>query len=306
MSTGNNDYYSALGVGKNATPEELKSAYRKQAVRWHPDKHAADKKVAEAKFKEINEAYQVLSDPNKKAAYDRYGHAAFEAGGMGNAQQHSGFGQQGQSGGQGPFNYTYYTSGGQNGFDFDFGGFTDPFEIFEQFFGGASPFGGRRSQRRRKTYSMEISFMEAVSGTEKEVDIEGKKTTIKIPKGVDSDSRIRFADFDLVVSVKPDSRFKREGDDLIVEQKINYSTAIMGGVVEVLTIDGKEKIKIHSGTQPGTLIRLREKGVPNVRGNGRGDMYVKITIFVPDKITNRQKELLSEFENPKNEKMGWF
>lgn len=300
----NNDYYSVLGVGKNASADDLKSAYRKLAMKWHPDKHPTDKKIAEEKFKEINEAYQVLSNPQKKAAYDQYGHAAFEAGGMGGAQ-YGGFGQQGQTGRQGPFSYTYYTSGGQNAGDFDFGGFSDPFEIFEQFFGGSSPFGARRSSKR-KVYSIEIGFMDSVKGVEKEVEIDGRKTTIKIPKGVDNGSRIRFNDFDLVVEVKPDGRYKRDGDDLVVEEKISYSTAVLGGIIEIDTIDGKEKIKIHSGTQPGTLIRLREKGAPNVRGNGRGDMYVKINIFIPGKLSGRQKELLREFENAKNEKMGWF
>lgn len=296
------DYYEVLGISKNASAEEIKAAYRKLALQWHPDRHAGDKKVAEEKFKEINAAYQVLSDSQKKSAYDQYGHSAFEQGGMGQGP----FGGQGQGYSQGPFSYTYYTGGGNpSGFDFNSGDFSDPFDIFEQFFGNASPFGGRR-RPRRKSYSLEIDFMEAVLGTEKEVVIEGKKTKIKIPAGVNEGSRIRFTDFDLVLEVKKSPKYKREGDDLIVEEKINISLAALGGVLEVATIDGPEKIKIHSGTQPGTVMRLRGKGVQHVRGNGRGDLYIRLNVKIPEKLTSRQKELLKEFEGEKKEKTTWF
>lgn len=296
------DFYEVLGISKSANSEEIKKAYRKQALQWHPDRHTQDKKVAEEKFKEINEAYQVLSDSQKKSAYDQFGHSAFEQGGMGAGGQGP-FGGQG-FGGQGPFTYTYYSSGGQ-GNEYDFSGFSDPFEIFEQFFGGASPFGSRQRGSRRKVYKLEITFLEAVKGVEKEIEVEGKRTKIKIPAGVDTGSRIRFSDFDLVLEVGSDRKFKREGDDLILEQTISLSDAILGGVLDVETIDGREKIKIHSGTQPGTIVRLRGKGVLHVRGGGRGDMYLKLNIRIPDKITSRQKELIKEFEADKN-KTRWF
>lgn len=296
------DYYEVLGVSKNASSEELKTAYRKSALQWHPDKHQGeDKKKAEEKFKEINEAYQVLSDPQKKSAYDQFGHAAFEQGGAGQGP----FGGFGKTYQQGPFSYTYYTSGGQPEMEFDFGGFADPFEIFEQFFGSASPFGGRRAPRR-KTYSLTVDFMEAVKGVQKEVVIDGKKTKIKIPAGVDSGSRVRFEDFDVVIEVSPSKIYRREGNDLVKEEIVSFSQAALGGILEVETIDGKEKLRVHPGTQPGTIIRLRGKGVPYVRGDSRGDLYVRINIKIPEKLTNRQKELLKELEKAGNEKAGWF
>jgi DnaJ-class molecular chaperone len=291
------DYYEVLGIQKNASSEEIKAAYRKLALQWHPDRHVQDKKIAEEKFKEINQAYQILSDPQKKETYDQFGHSAFEQGGAG-----QGFGGQGYS--QGPFNYTYYTSNPQ-GFDFSSGDFSDPFDIFEQFFGGASPFGQRRGPRR-KSYSLTIDFMEAVKGVKKEVVIDGKKTTIKIPAGVSDGQRIRFSDFDIVLDIKPSAKYKREGDDLIAEEKISIGLAAIGGILPLETLDGVEKIKIHSGTQPGTLIRLRGKGVPHVRGGGRGDLYIKLNVRIPEKLTGRQKDLLREFEGEKKEKTTWF
>ncbi len=298
------DFYEVLGVAKNASADEIKAAYRKSALQWHPDRHQGeDKTKAELKFKEINEAYQVLSDPQKKSAYDQFGHAAFSAqGGPASGWEQGGFGQTYQ---QGPFSYTYYTSGGQPGEDFDFGGFSDPFEIFEQFFGTASPFGGSR-RPRRQTYSLSIDFLEAVKGVTKEVVIGGKKNTIKIPAGVDEGSRVRFGDFDVVLEVRPSKIYQRQGDDLIKQELISYSLAALGGILEVETLDGKEKLRIHSGTQPGTLIRLRSKGVPHVRGNGRGDLYIRLNLKVPDKLNSRQKEILKELENAGKEKTGWF
>ena len=287
------DYYEILGVSKTASDAELKAAYRKQALAWHPDRHQSDKKTAEAKFKEINEAYEVLSDAQKKAAYDQYGHAAF-------AQGFGGQGQPGQGpfggGGtyrQGPFTYSYSTSGGQ-GFDFSDFGFSDPFEIFEQFFGGgASPFGGRR-QVRKQVYSLQIDFMEAVHGVSKEVDIDGKRKTIKIPAGVDEGMRIRFDEFDVVVGVRPSDKFKRDGNDVYVDMELSCSDAALGTVIEVPTIGETVKLRVKPGVQPGTLMRLRGQGIPDVRGGGRGDEYVRLVVTVPTHINRRQKELLEE------------
>lgn len=196
------DYYDILGVSKTASQEEIKKAYRKQALEWHPDRNKSAE--AEKKFKEINEAYEILSDTEKRAAYDQFGHAAFEQGGMGAGGPFGGFGgfggQQGGTYRQGPFTYTYYTSGGEpggvEGFDF-----SDPFEIFEQFFGGASPFG--RQTRQVSRYGLTITFDEAVHGCEKEVVIEGKRRMLKIPAGVDDGSRIKFRDFYVTLDIKP-------------------------------------------------------------------------------------------------------
>lgn len=291
------DYYEVLGVSKNASPEEIKRAYRRLALKWHPDKHSDGKKEAEERFKEINEAYEVLSNPKKRQAYDQFGHAAF---GPGAGPGGFGFGFPG--GGfrtykKGPFTYTYTTYGtGATPFedlDFEFGGFSDPFEIFESFFGRSSPFTrGPRIPR----YGLTLGFMEAVRGCRKEIIVGGKRREIKIPAGVDDGTRIKFTDFYVTVDVKPHDIFKRDGQDLFVDLSLTFSQAALGVVVKVPTIDGELKLKIQPGIQPGTLIRLRGKGVPYLHGRGRGDQYVRIRVEVPKKLTQRQKELLRQFE----------
>jgi DnaJ-class molecular chaperone len=291
------DYYKILGISKTATEAEIKKAYRKLALQYHPDRNKS--KEAEEKFKEVNKAYEVLSDPQKRQTYDQFGSAAFEQGGPTGQGPFGGFG--GQQG-PGPFTYTYTTSGGgPQGFDFGSGGFSDPFEIFEQFFGGASPFG--RAQRRT-TYSLTISFMDAVKGATKRVDLAGKTQTIKIPAGVDNGSRIRFGEYDVVIDVTPDKRFRREGYDIVSNHEVSFAQAAVGDTIEVETVQGLVKIKIPSGTQPETLIRLRGKGVKMVRGSGHGDHYVRIKVTVPKNLSSHQKELLKEFEDSK--KQGWF
>ena len=285
------DYYDVLGVSKNADATELKSAYRKQALQWHPDRNkSAD---ATDKFKQINKAYEVLSDPKKKELYDQYGESAFDRGGAGSSQGNP-------FGGNSPFTYTYTSQGDQespfSGGGFE--GFSDPFEIFEQFFGFKSPFsGGSRRAQRRSSYSIELSFDEAVHGVEKQVKIGNKNKTIKIPAGIDNGMTIRFSDFDLVVGVRLDNRFKREGQDIYVEQEISYPLAALGGVVNVDTIDGSIKLKIRPGTKSGTTVRLRGEGVPYPNSNHRGDEYVVYTIKVPDRLSSKGKKLLEELQN---------
>ena len=280
------DYYEILGVSKNATESEIKSAYRQKARKHHPDVDKSE--GAEKKFKEINEAYQVLSDSQKKSAYDQFGHSAFEPGG--------GFGSAGQGAG-GPFGgggfrtYTWSSGGEQGG---DFGGFADPFDIFEAFFGGQSPFG---RQQRMPRYAINIDFMEAVHGVEKQIDIEGKKQKIKIPAGVDDGSEIKFSNFILVCQVSTHPKFKRRGYDIVSEHDMSFSKVALGSVEEIETIDGSVKIKIPSGTQPGTQIRLRAKGIKHVSGNSRGDHYVIIRVHIPSKLSREQKNLLEELEN---------
>ncbi|MFC1649416.1 DnaJ C-terminal domain-containing protein [Patescibacteria group bacterium] len=285
------DYYDILGVSKGASASEIKSAYRKQALEWHPDKHKDNKEAAEKRFKEVNEAYQILSDDSKRKAYDQFGHQAFSPGGA------SGGGSP-FAGGANPFggggNWKVYTSGGGGqGFGgFDFG---DPFEIFEQFFGGGgNPFG--RSQRIPR-YSIQVDFMEAVNGVEKTVKINGKSKTIKIPAGVDEGSRIRFNDFVLSVNVKPHNVFERDGADVYMSLDIPFSMAVLGGQIEVPTIDGDVKLKIRKGTQSGSMLRLRGKGIRKLRGRGNGDQYVKINVAVPNKLSRDQKRLVKEIEN---------
>lgn len=290
------DYYSILGVSKSATENEIKKAYRKLALEHHPDRNKGNK-ASEEKFKEVTKAYEVLSDPQKRKTYDQFGEAAFQQGGPGAGGP---FGE--ASGGQyGPFTYTYTTSGGNAG-GFDFGGFSDPFEIFEQFFGGANPFG--RTQVR-SAYSLTISFMEAVKGTTKKVNMGGKTQTIKIPEGVDDGSRIRFGEADVIIDVTPHPKFKRQGYDVVTEEEISFPKAALGDELDIETVQGNVRIKIPAGTQPDTLIRLRGKGVKMLRGTGHGDHYVRIKVVVPKNLTSQQKELLKEFDGaPK--KSGWF
>ncbi len=282
------DYYDILGISKSASPDEIKKAYRKQALEWHPDRHKDEKEAAEKRFKEINEAYQVLSDPQKKNAYDQFGHQAFTpGGGMGGNPFAGGFRQ------SGPFTYTYSTGGGENPFgNMDFG---DPFDIFESFFGGGNPFGGaRRAQIPR--YSIDIDFMEAVRGVSKEVLINGKKRKIKIPAGIYEGARINFGDFTLSVNIKPHKIFERQDDDIYVTVGIPFSLAVLGGEINVPTIEGDIKIKIRSGTQGGTMMRLRERGVEHLHGRGRGDEYVRINVITPEKLTRDQKSIIEEMK----------
>ncbi|MDO8620926.1 MAG: J domain-containing protein [Candidatus Levybacteria bacterium] len=289
------DYYEILGVSKNATETDIKKAYRKLALQYHPDKNKT--KEAEGKFKEVTKAYEVLSDPQKRETYDQLGHQAFEQG----AGQGPFGGAQGPFGGAGnPFTYTYST-GGDTG---DFGGFSDPFEIFEQFFGGSSPFGAR--SQRRQAYSLTLDFLEAALGTTKKVAIDGKSQTIKIPAGVDEGSRIRFGDYDVVLEVKPSSKFQRQGYDIVSEKEIPISIASLGGEINVETVWGEVKLRIPSGTQPETVIRLRDKGVPHLHGGGKGNHYVRMKVLVPKTLTGRQKELLKEFEEEGKKKHTWF
>jgi DnaJ-class molecular chaperone len=290
-----NDYYQILGVSKTASADEIKKAYRKMALQYHPDRNKG--KEAEGKFKEVTKAYEVLSDTQKRQTYDQFGAAAFEQGGpsgQGAGGPFGGFGGQ-----QGPFTYSY-SNGGAQGFDFG-GGFSDPFDIFEQFFGGGNPFG---RQQRRSTYSLNISFLEAVKGVTKKVQLEGKTQTIKIPAGVDDNSRIRFGEYDVVIDVTPDKKFKRQGYDIVTEEEISFPQAVLGGTLEVKTIEDDVKIKIPAGTQAETLIRLRGKGVRMLRGSGHGDHYVRIKVMIPKNISTHQKELLKEFDDSK--KHGWF
>jgi molecular chaperone DnaJ len=352
------DYYELLGVGKGATEDELKKAYRKKAVQFHPDKNPGDK-AAEEKFKKVSEAYEVLKDPEKRAAYDRYGHAAFE----------------GPGAGHGP--------GGTGGVPFH-----DPFDIFREVFGqrgGGAIFdemfggGGRDSGRDGADlrYDLEITLEEAARGVEKEISIrklvacehcagsgaepgsrrttcptcrgagqvrrsggiivftqtcptcggagskidkpctvckgEGRvpKTTkinLRIPPGVDTGSRLRSArsgeagaaggtpgDLYVVLTVTEHELFERQGDDLFCEIPVKFTLAAMGGTIQVPTLFGKATLKIPAGTQSGTTFRLRDKGMPSLRGGRQGDQLVRMHVEVPTSLTAEQRKLLEEF-----------
>lgn len=280
------DFYDVLGISKSAGEAEIKKAYRNLALRYHPDKNK--EAGAAEKFKEVTEAYEILSDPEKKKAYDQFGHAAFD--------QTAGFGGQGPFGRtykSGPFTYTYTSSGGSPFSGGDFGGFSDPFEIFEAFFGGASPF---RQGPRLPRYGLTLEFMEAVKGIEKTIIHRGKEYKIKIPPGMDDGARIKFKDFIVSIDVKTDPLFKRDGLDVFINHKIPFTLAILGGETEIPTLNGKVKIKIRSGTQPGTMIRLRGKGIIHPRGYNNGDQYIRLIIEMPERLSRQQRKILEEFE----------
>jgi molecular chaperone DnaJ len=354
------DYYELLGVGRDASPEEIKKAYRKKAVQFHPDKHKGDKGMEE-KFKEVSEAYEVLKDSDKKAAYDRYGHAAFEQGGAG------------MRGGAG-------------------GGFHDPFDIFREVFGGSAFddfFGGGGGQSGGGSashsgsdlrYDIEISLVEAYQGAEKEISyrtaaacdncsgsgaepgskvvtcstcggagrvvssrgffqvqqvcpscsgagrmpenrcrkcngegrtMKSKKVKIRVPAGISTGQKLRSAgngeagmmggpagDLYVVVHVKDHDIFERQGDDLYCDVPVKFTLAALGGTIEVPTLSntsGLVSLKVPAGTQDGTVFKLRERGMPHLRGSDKGSQFVRVHIDVPKKLNAEQRELLEKF-----------
>ena len=353
------DYYEVLGVQKGATQDEIKKAYRKITKENHPDLHPGDK-ACEERFKEANEAYEILSDEEKRQKYDQFGHAAFDP--------NAGFGG----------------GGGFGGFD-GFGGFGD---IFGDIFGGFGGFGGgarsnpnapRKGENLRT--NVNISFEEAAFGCKKEVTVirvescpdcggsgcaegttpeicpdcggsghvrvnqrtpfgmvqstsqcpkcggtgkiihqpcktcKGKgnvrrqqKIEVNVPAGIDDGQTISKTgagnaginggpNGDLLVSVtvRPHARFERDGTSVLLEQELSYAQAVLGAEIEVPTIDGKVKLNIPEGTQPGAVFRLRGKGIPYLRGSGRGDQFITVTIKVPKNLSSSQKELLRQF-----------
>ncbi|MFH0937219.1 MAG: DnaJ C-terminal domain-containing protein [Candidatus Daviesbacteria bacterium] len=304
------DYYEILGLNKSAPDAEIKAAYRKLARAHHPD---VDKSSGAAeRFKEISESYQVLSDPEKRKTYDQFGHAVFAPGG--------GFGGQGWPGGtQGGFRTYTYTSGGGNP-NVDFGGFADPFDLFEQIFGqmGGNPFDfgsfdaqGRQNVRRNPTFQLDLSFDEAIHGTVKEVRLQtengrSKEMSIKVPAGVDNGVRVRFEGIDIVFRVKRDPQFLREGADIFSDISLAIPQIVLGDVVEVNTVWGKVRLKVPAGTEPGSLIRIKDKGAPNLRGNSRGDHYVRIKLEIPKKLSGEGKDLYEKLSALKSSKKGWF
>lgn len=357
------DYYEVLGVSKGASEDEIKKAYRKQAKKYHPDLNPGDKD-AEAKFKEVNEAYEVLSDSQKRAKYDQFGHAGVDPNFGGGAGSYSGgFG------------------------DFDIG------DIFEGFFG--SGFGGSRRSNPNAPRtgedayaSVTISFLEACKGVEREISVSrmdqcnschgtgcangsspqtcpecggrgsvkvqqrtpfgvmsttrtcshcggkgtiinnpcsdchgtgrksvNKKIKINIPAGIDDGQTMLIrnggnagvnggpsGDLNVAVTVRPDPLFQRKGFDILCEIPITYAQAVMGDEITVPTIDGKVKYRIGEGTQPGTVFRLKGKGVQRLHSKGRGDQLVTVTVEVPRNLSNAQKDALRNYEAQLNEK----
>ena len=358
------DYYEVLGVDRSADDKTIKKAYKRLARKYHPDLNPDDPKGAEAKFKEVNEAYDVLKDPQKRARYDQLGMDAFNSmgsGGGGGFQDFGGFGG----------------FGGAGGMD----------DIFDMFFGG-----GGRSRRSAGPqpergadlrYDLELTFEEAAFGkktvlkvprTEECPDCHGsgaaagshaekcpecggtgqKQTvhntpfgrmvnattcsrchgtgqviknpchkchgsgqvriqdeiSVNIPKGVDQGQRVRVSgkgnagkngggsgDLYVYIFIKPHKLFQRQGNDVIIEVPISFVQAALGATVEVPTIDGKVEMKIPAGIQSGTMLRLKGRGIPFLRGNGRGDQLVRVKVLTPQKLSSKQKELLQQFDD---------
>ncbi len=350
------DYYEVLGVSKGASADEMKKAYRKLAMKYHPDRNPDDK-AAEENFKEAKEAFEVLSDDEKRSIYDQYGHAGMEQGGF----------------------------GGAGGFGAGAGGFSDAFgDIFGDIFGaaGGTRSGGQRSNVYRGAdlrYNMEVSLEEAAKGTETKIRIpvqsecetckgsgarpgtkpvtcttcgghgqvrmqqgffsvqqtcpkcngtgtmikdkcptchgagrvkENKTLSIKIPAGVDDGDRIRLSgegeagvnggpsgDLYVVVHLKEHEIFSREGGNLHTEMPISFSTAALGGEIEVPTLEGSAKMKVPAETQTGAVFRLRGKGIKPLRASAAGDLMVHVNVETPVKLTEKQKDLLREFDS---------
>ena len=308
------DYYKILGVEKAASIDDIKKAYRKLALKYHPDRNPSDKKNAEEKFKKISEAYAVLSDPDKRKQYDSFGSDAFRQKytqedifrefDLNEILRDLGFGGLGGE-------FTWFGGGG--------GGRRRPYTQARggDFYGGGmyrdAPRGYQEAPPVRGQdleYNLSISLEESVSGGEKKLSIrKGTKTEdihVKIPAGIAAGKKLRLAgkgmrdpgggppgDLLLNIQILPHHVYTREGDDLYVERSVSYSQAVLGSTIDVPTLEGPVKrIKIPAGTQTNTRIRLKGFGVKHLQGEGKGDLFVRISVAVPKKLTEKQIHLV--------------
>jgi len=317
---GSKDYYRILGVDKNVTPEALKKKYRQLALKYHPDRNKGDK-AAEEKFKEISEAYAVLSDANKRKQYDTFGsdqfhqrfsqEDIFRGFDLGDILRDFGF-----SGGdlfENLFGRTRRPRG-KKGYRAQQSPFGGEGHGFQDFFGGSQPFGtGPQTDPRGVDVSAEltISLEEAARGTTKNITVSRgvrrENLSVKIPAGIADGRKLRLAgkgepgpgggvgDMYLTVRLQEDPVFRRENDDLHIEKEIRLSDALLGTTIEVATLlDGIRKVRVPPGTSPGSKIRLRGMGMPLMDGSGRGDAYVAIRIALPKSLSKQQRKLVEE------------
>ena len=283
------DYYEILGVDRGATPEEIKKAYRKLAIRYHPDKNPGDK-AAEERFKEASNAYSVLSDPEKRRVYDTRGHAGVH-----------GMGFEGYQNMDDIFSHINLDDLFGRGFG-GFGGFDDAF---------GDAFGQRRTtaptRGRDIRMNLNIPFGDAVLGGKKEVNVQGKRITLTIPPGIQDGQTLRIqghgetvgvgtaGDLLVTVSVQSHPTLIREGRDLLTDAKISMTTAALGGSVRVQTLTGDVDLKIPVGAQPGQQLRLRGQGAADASGQ-KGDLRVRLVVEIPKSLSRKQRSLLKELE----------
>lgn len=301
------DYYKILGVDKRASEREIKQAYRKLARQYHPDLNPGNKQ-AEEKFKSINEAYEVLSDPEKRRKYDQLGTNYFR--------------WQQQGGDPRGFDWSqWYAQPGGSRTRVEFDDLGDLFagtgfsDFFQSIFGGVGgkPRSGRQVRRQGRDHEqpVEITLEEAAHGTQRVLESDGERITVKIPPGVRTGSKVRVAgkggpglgggpagNLYLKITVSKHPVFERKGDDLHCEVPLDLYTAILGGEVEVPTLDGQVQLKVPAGTHGGKTFRLKEKGMPNLRDRQkRGNLYAKTRIAVPTKLSRKERALFEELAN---------
>lgn len=288
------DYYKVLSVDRKASADDIRKAYRKLAMQYHPDKNPGDKK-AEEKFKEINEAYQVLSDETKRARYDQLGSA------------YSDFRTRG--GRPGDFRWEDWAGGGGSSVNMDdmFGGGGGGFsDFFRAIFGEAmrSSIRNQAAQQQQTGYQQEvqISFQEAYEGTIRNLQTSERKLQVRIPAGVKTGSKVRVAgagpeglDLYLIVKITDEDRFERDGYDLYTTSTLSVFTLILGGETDVETPTGKVKLSIPAGTQPEQVFRLAGRGMPHLKNAAtKGDLYVRLKVQIPKYLSSKQRELLEE------------
>ena len=295
------DYYKVLGVERNASQEEIKKAYRKLAKKYHPDINK-DNPQAQERFQEINEANEVLSDSEKRKRYDEYGEhwkhsEEFEAQRQG-AHGYGGDTQDFDFGGFGGFGDFRRSAGNRSGFS----------DFFEQIFGNGA-FRAEREQRVNDLQAtLQLTLQEAATTHKRILEIEGEKIAITIPAGIVDGQKIRIkghggksvdgtrrGDLYITFTVEPDSRFTRLGDDLQTTVTCDLYTLLLGGEAMVPTLDGSVRAKIKAGTQPDSKLRLRGKGMPHYRREGKGDLIVEIKVKLPE-LNEKQMEMMKELK----------